>query len=269
MKKCPECSTKVKAKGKETYLSCPECLTRFNAHTGNEVAKQPTSFHHYDPLNGATFVEYVASGTVITDPLATLQCLLCGSRKSELHMTRAALLGSGTLLKQQTLLSLQKEAKAKGEELLIFSDNLGEVVTRKIKIPRYISGHVCDSVDCTNEFNRMCATRSPEWHLPEAKLVYTPIQERRDTDVTLMGGASREVEDISSEEQLDAHVEYESKGKTYSLGIRYHRADEIAEKSIQERSAERKRVKRLDESTQSVNPKPSKRVRDMRKMIKG
>ena len=265
--KCPECSHDIKLKGREAYASCPECLTRVNAHTGKEVVKQPSSFHHYDSLNGATFVEYITGGTPIVDPNATIQCLLCGVRKSELHMTRAALLKEGTIVKQQTLLSLEKEAKSKGDEIIILG-NLGDIITRKVKIPRYISGHVCDSVDCTLELNHLCSQIHPIWDKPEAKLLYTQMSTLADNNAPELG-LTREVEDVAAEEVKDGFVEYETKGKSYSLGIRYHRASDIGETSIQERAAKRSRVARLTEPTQNVNPKPSKKVRDMRKMVKG
>jgi hypothetical protein len=268
--KCPECSHEIKAKERAVYAVCPECLTRVNTSSGKEVAKPTSTFHHFDyDMKEQVHTEYEDTNRKLLPGIQLIRCLLCNEAKSLLHLTRAALLGEGSIVKQQTVLSLMKEAKRDGRDILIQGD-LGDVVTKRIKIPSYRSGYVCDSASCADEFNRLCATRSERYHLPEAKLIYEPLPTTRDNEVVELGLSKTydSVKEAITDSDSD-FTEVEHKGPTRSLGIRYHRVEDIATVSPQERAAARNRVSKLKPTVQNVNAKPSKRVRDMRKMVKG
>jgi hypothetical protein len=270
--KCPECSYEIKLKGHETYVSCPDCLSRINTLSGKEVAKQTSSFHHYDS-GVAGFTEYSTVGVSdVTSELQDMCCLLCGVRKSELHMVRASILGARSLIKQQTVLAASKEAKLNGYDVVIQGD-LGDIITKKVKIPSYNSGYICDSVSCTNEFNRMCSTRDPQFHLPQAKTVYVPMKDSIVEDVYDLGlpieiKTNEELIELIESSDAD-YTEIETIGTFRSLGLKFHRAEDVAGVSIQERNAKRNRVAQLKPEKQNLFSKPSKKVRDMRKMVKG
>jgi hypothetical protein len=271
--KCPECSHDIKLKGRETYVSCPECLTRVNAHTKKEVVKLPSSFHHFDSgvVTVSEFVVDEVQPNIADMSFATHKCLLCGTLTSELHGTKGAVLGESTLIKQQTLLSYLNHCKEVGKDVEVVSDNLGDIITRKIKIPAYKSGYVCSSKSCLDTFNQMCATRDPQFHLPQGKLMFDPVKELiHSSDDSVMGTLRHTTKDEVVECELDEVHEFEQEGIVIKeLGIQFHRVEDIAEVSPQERASKHNKVAKLKKDTRSVNPRPSKRVRDMRKMVKG
>ena len=260
MIRCPECKYKLPIKHSTVVSTCNNCLTKVNVHSKKVVNVKPT-FHHPDQMmkqETITEIEYVDRPSK-SKLFTSVRCLMCSSDVSTLHATEGSILVIRTRKQVYTEFDPIKQEDVEFEKY--------------VKFPTYLKGHICNET-CLTAFTYNCNAYD-DWGNVKAKLAYTPVQESHDDiiiDLGLRGEPTPESPDA------DYVIEYadirrigrdDHTGKIMPSKMGFKKVDDQPFKSIQEMAAERKKVARLAPVTQNVNPKPSKKVKDMRKQVKG
>lgn len=258
MVRCPECKFKLPVHPASNYSRCTNCNTLVNVSTRKTLEFTPT-FHHSDfGSKDDALIEYDEEVKVAkTSSLASVPCVMCGNPTSELFSTQ------GSILVVRTRKEVYTELDENGVEVQF---------ERYIKFPTYKAGYVCD--DDLMAFTEMCCAYDVHNHV-KAKLKYVKPQESKLSDDIIQElDARKEFErwedgtPITPSEAEESLIEYDPIKRPIKRELKF-KPFEFEDASIQERASRKSKVQRQRPEVVNVVPKPSKKVRDMRKMVKG
>lgn len=196
-----------------------------------EYVPNTPKFHHWDKARTeSSVVEYEDSNHAICES-NQVACGLCSNPTDSVHAVQGALLRTS----QRTWIDYER---VNGEDI---------PVERKVKFPTYLKVSVCRS--CMSYFTVLCNTLDSNFRRPQAKLVFNPPLKPTD-----------KLERIEREHHtpIDAVVEYENLTDCPTETVIHAYPHSL----MRDEAPNKNKAARLKPSKQTVNLKPSKKVKD-------